>query len=269
MTRRKDFRIQELKPLLDEVAERFNHPKFIPDDPISIPHGFKGRQDIEISALLAATLAWGKRKSIIQSCGKLMERMDHAPHDFILNHKDSDLARMERFVHRTFNATDLLYFIAFLRHHYQKNTSLETLFAVPASDATIEQGLIRFHHAFFSLPDFPERTRKHVATPMRKSACKRLNMFLRWMVRRDDRGVDFGLWRTISPRQLVCPCDVHVERVARKLKLIRRKSLDWTTALELTENLRILDAEDPVRYDFALFGMGVMGAPPPPAAVGR
>lgn len=262
-------KILKLKPLLDEMADRFNQPAFIADDPISIPRRFTQAQDIEIAGLFAATLAWGQRRSIIRSCESLMERMDHAPHDFVRNHHERDLVRMTSFVHRTFNSTDLLYFIAFLRHHYSKHDSLESLFVVAPDEKTIEQGLIRFHERFFSLPDFPERTRKHVATPARRSACKRLTMYLRWMVRSDKRGVDFGLWKGISPAQLVCPIDLHVERVARTLHLIRRKSLDWQTALELTESLRLLDPGDPVRYDFALFGMGVTAVRPRRALAGR
>lgn len=255
--------------MLDEMADRFNRPEFIVDDPVSIPHQFSKRQDIEIAGLFAAVLAWGQRGTIIKSCRRLMEMMGHAPHDFVLHHGPSDLKRLESFVHRTFNATDLLYFVEFLRHHYAQHDSLEILFPVSPNDLTTEKGLIHFHKAFFSLPDHPHRTRKHISTPERKSACKRINMYLRWMVRRDDSGVDFGLWKDIAPRQLVCPCDLHVERVARSLRLIRRKSLDWETALELTANLRKLDPGDPVRYDFALFGMGITNARPPRVAAGR
>lgn len=269
MTRGKSAAILKLKPLLDELVDRFNSPAFIADDPVSIPHRFTSKHDIEIAGLLAATIAWGQRKTIIQSCKTLMSLMDEAPHDFVMHHQARDLRQMEKFVHRTFNATDLLYFISFLNHHYRASASLETLFAVPAGATTVEEGLIRFHESFFSLPDYPARTRKHVATPLRHSACKRLNMFLRWMVRRDDKGVDFGIWKTISPRQLICPCDVHVERVARKLKLLRRKTLDWNAALELTENLRLLDPHDPVKYDYALFGMGITDAVPRLVAGGR
>lgn len=251
------------------MADRFNQPSFIENDPISIPHRFTKQQDIEIAGLFAAVLAWGQRTTIIRSCSRLMQLMDEAPHQFILHHKEKDLKRMEPFVHRTFNGTDLLYFIQFLRDHYRKHQSLETLFQVDRADLTVEKGLINFHRAFFSLSDYPRRTQKHIATPERKSACKRMAMYLRWMVRKDKRGVDFGLWNTLSPSQLVCPCDLHVERVARTLKLIRRKSVDWQTALELTSNLRKMDPVDPVRYDFALFGMGVMGAGRLPSGGGR
>ncbi len=269
MSARRSLNPTELKALLDEMADRFNRKDFIADDPVSIPHQFSRRQDIEIAGLFAAVIAWGQRTTIIRNARHLMTLMDNAPYDFVVHHRPADLRRMESFVHRTFNVTDLLYFIEFLREHYRSHESLEELFEVSPEDVTMEKGLINFHRAFFSLPDFPGRTRKHIATPERKSACKRINMYLRWMVRRDDRGVDFGIWRKLSPRQLVCPCDLHVERVARKLKLIRRKSMDWQTALELTASLRQLDPNDPVRYDFALFGMGITGGWRQPSAGGR
>jgi uncharacterized protein (TIGR02757 family) len=247
-----------LKAFLDEQVDRFNRPSFIEDDPISIPRAFSKKQDIEISGLFASVLAWGQRTTIIRKCRELMEIMDNAPYDFVMNHGEGDLRALEHFKHRTFNGIDALYFVEALGHLYRQHSSLEEVFRVPASESTLEQGLIRFYNIFFSIENHPARTRKHIATPERKSSCKRLNMYLRWMVRRDDRGVDFGIWRTISMAQLVCPCDVHVDRVARKLGLIRRKQTDWQTALELTANLRKLDSADPVKYDFALFGMGVM-----------
>lgn len=209
----------------------------------------------------AAMLAWGQRKTIINKSLELAALMDNAPHDFILNHQESDLKRFLAFKHRTFNATDTLYFLHFFQDFYRKNDSLENAFIVQnqAAQPTIEQSLIAFNVRFCSLEYFPSRTRKHIATPARKSTCKRLNMFLRWMVRQDDRGVDFGIWQKISPAQLVMPCDVHVDRVARHLGLIQRRQTDWQTALELTAALRELDAEDPVKYDFALFGLGIEG----------
>ncbi|MDF9800102.1 uncharacterized protein (TIGR02757 family) [Catalinimonas alkaloidigena] len=250
---------QSLLELLETKAEEFNCPAFIEDDPISIPHTYQKKQDIEISGLVAAVLAWGQRKTIIRKCQEFFALMDHVPHDFILHHQEHDLKRFLDFKHRTFNATDALYFIAFLQHYYQQHDSLEDAFAtaIKPSDSDVENGLIHFHEHFFSLPDFPQRTRKHIATPARNSACKRLNMYLRWMVRQDDKGVDFGLWHKIKPSQLICPCDLHVDRVARRLGLIRRTQTDWKTALELTQNLRQFDPEDPVRYDFALFGLGI------------
>jgi uncharacterized protein (TIGR02757 family) len=247
----------ELKQLLDEKADQYNRPGFIGHDPISIPHLFNRKQDIEIAALFAATLAWGQRVTIINNCRKILDWMDHSPYQFITGHQDDDLKPFARFQHRTFNGTDLLYFMAFLKWFYSGHDSLEEAFGVKPTDQTVEHGLINFRNLFFSLPDYPTRTKKHVATPERNSACKRLTMFLRWMVRRDDRGVDFGIWQSIKPAQLVCPCDVHVERVARSFRLITRKQTDWQTALELTGNLSKFDPEDPVKYDFALFGLGL------------
>ena len=246
-----------LKALLDEKVGQYNRRSFIESDPISIPHQFVKPQDIEIAGFFAATLAWGQRVTIIRKCSELMQLMDNDPYAFVVNHTENDLHAFERFRHRTFNLTDTLYFLRLLQWFYRKHTSLEEAFLVPSEAATVEQGLINFYTMFFSLPDYPARTRKHIATPLRKSTCKRLVMYLRWMVRRDDRGVDFGLWTRISPAQLVCPCDVHVDRVARALRLIRRKQTDWQTALELTEKLRQFDPDDPVKYDYALFGLGL------------
>jgi uncharacterized protein (TIGR02757 family) len=247
----------DIKDFLDDKVEQFNQPAFIPNDPISIPHAFRKKQDIEIAGLFAAVLAWGQRVTIIRKCQELMVMMDNAPHQFILNHRERDLKPLLEFKHRTFNTTDTLYFIAWLKWFYRKNDSLEKAFVVPAGEQTIEQGLIHFQQLFFSLPEAPHRTRKHIPSPERKSTCKRLSMYLRWMVRQDKKGVDFGIWKTIQPAQLVCPCDLHVDRVGRRLKLIRRKQTDWQTALELTANLRKLDPLDPVKYDFALFGLGI------------
>ncbi|MGB1243352.1 MAG: TIGR02757 family protein [Chitinophagales bacterium] len=249
-----------LKELLESSVKRYNRADFIKDDPISIPHQLNKLQDIEIMGFWAAMLAWGLRKTIINKCQELLTLMDGAPHDFICNHQIHDLKRFEDFKHRTFNATDTLYFIEFFKSYYQTNDSLEDAFArsLSPTDQHVGNALKGFHELFFSLPDFPHRTRKHIATPVRKSACKRLNMFLRWMVRKDNQGVDLGLWNRISPSQLLCPLDVHVDRVGRKLGLIHRKQRDWQTVLELTANLRQFDANDPVKYDFALFGIGVM-----------
>lgn len=257
---KRNNKIEDLKSFLDKKYEEYNRPGFIANDPVSIPHLFTKKQDIEIMGLWAAVLAWGQRVTIINKCKELIHLMDNAPYDFILNHKDKDLKRFLQFKHRTFNATDTLYFIEFFKQYYQSHDSLEDAFIPVQKKATdVGPGLIAFHERFFSLEDFPQRTKKHISTPARKSACKRLNMFLRWMVRKDNRGVDFGLWKKIKPSQLICPCDVHVERVGRTLGLITREKMDWLTALELTENLRKLDPKDPVKYDFALFGMGVEG----------
>ncbi len=250
---------EPLADMLERNYLRYNRPDFIGPDPVSIPHLFSKKQDIEIMGFWAATLAWGQRKTILNKCHELIALMDGAPYDFILNHQENDLKRFLNFKHRTFNATDTLYFLHFFQNYYRQHDSLETAFLVPdlALQPTVEKSLMAFHDRFCSLEDFPTRTRKHIATPARKSTCKRLNMFLRWMVRRDDRGVDFGLWRQLSPAQLVMPCDVHVDRVARHLGLIQRRQTDWQTALQLTEALRQFDPTDPVKYDFALFGLGV------------
>ena len=253
---------QQVADLLNAKYEEYNQKGFIADDPISIPHKFSKLQDIEIMGFWVAMLAWGQRKTIIKSANRLLGWMDHAPHDFICNHTENDLKPFWDFKHRTFNDIDALYFIAFLQHHYQSHDSLESAFSQHLSpqDETIEAGLVGFHHYFFSLPDAPDRTKKHVATPQRKSACKRLSMFLRWMARKDDKGVDFGLWENIGTHQLICPLDVHVERVAKSLGLLNRKQTDWQAAKELTATLKEFDAQDPVKYDFALFGLGLEGA---------
>ena len=246
----------DLKDFLDRKVDEYNQPSFIKNDPISIPHLFTKKQDIEIAGFFAAIFSWGNRATIIQKSKELMMLMDNAPYDFCLHHDLSGLKRLTTFKHRTFNATDLLYFVEFLKSHYTKHDSLETAFTLHGK--TIEEMLIGFHHYFFSLEHIPARTKKHIATPEKKSSCKRLNMFLRWMVRQDDKGVDFGIWKTISPSQLICPLDLHVVRVAKRLNLLHRKQTDWQAAVELTEYLRTLDSNDPVKYDFALFGLGVM-----------
>ncbi len=251
------FSTEELKSFLDEKVQQFNVSGFVEFDPVSIPHAYSKKQDIEIAGLFAAVLAWGQRKTIIRKCNELLDRMDRDPHNFILNHKPNDLKRFNDFKHRTYNPTDALYFIESLQAIYRKHDSLENSFFVSTADETIENGLIQFHKIFFSLEQHPHRTKKHLPTPERKSTCKRIAMYLRWMVRQDSKGVDFGIWKKISPAQLVCPCDLHVDRVARRLKLIKRKQTDWQTVLELTSSLRRLDPHDPVKYDFALFGLGI------------
>lgn len=253
-----DEHLRGLKNLLDEKVRLYNQPSFINGDPVAIPHSFSKKQDIEIAGLFAAVLAWGNRTSIINNCRKLMQLMDNAPHDFVLHHKETDLKRFLGFVHRTFNATDLLYFISFLQYHYRSYPSLEDAF-VPAKKyehENVEQALIHFHKYFFSI-EHPERTRKHIATPLRNSACKRLNMYLRWMVRKDKQGVDFGLWKKINPRQLICPLDVHVARVAFRLELIDSDKSNWTNTMQLTYRLKQLNPGDPAVYDYALFGLGM------------
>jgi uncharacterized protein (TIGR02757 family) len=250
---------EQLKEFLDSKVTEYNRPDFIKDDPIQIPYRFTKKQDIEITAFWTACLSWGQRKTIINKATELFTMMDNAPHDFLVNHVDTDLKVFESFKHRTFNATDTLYFIHFLKTHYQRSDSLETAFSdhINPTDDNVKNGLIGFHNLFFSLPDSPNRTTKHVATPDRKSACKRINMFLRWMVRQDECGVDFGIWNTIKPSQLVCPLDVHVERIARRHNLLTRKQSDWRAATQLTDELKKFDPNDPVKYDFALFGVGL------------
>ena len=188
-----------------------------------------------------------------------MELMDMAPYSFCLSHTEKDLRKLNAFKHRTFNTTDLLYFIEFFKHHYSRHNSLETAFCLHMNEQNenVESGLNGFYHYFFSLEHVPHRTMKHIASPAKKSTCKRLNMFLRWMVRRDKNGVDFGIWKKISPQQLVCPIDVHVARVARNFKLLSRNQTDWQAAIELTSSLKSFDPLDPVKYDFALFSLGV------------
>jgi len=251
-----------LKKFLDRKVKQYNRPDFIPDDPICIPHSFSKKQDIEISGFFAALFAWGNRTTIINKSRELMLLMDNSPYLFCRDHAQSDLKRLLAFKHRTFNTTDLLYFISFLKSHFSKNNSLESAFFKTKiqgnTGSVIENSLNAFHHYFFSLEDVPQRTKKHVAAPQNKSTCKRLNMFLRWMVRTDNCGVDFGIWKKCSPAELVCPLDLHVARVARSLHLLERKPNDWIAAMELTSTLRTLDEHDPVKYDFALFALGIV-----------
>ena len=269
--------IHKVKTLLDEKADFYNRPSFIARDPISIPHQFTRLQDIEIMGFWAAVLAWGQRPVILQKANELVQLMEGRPYDFIRYHEDSDLRRFLAFKHRTFNTTDTLYFLHYLKQYYAHHHSLEDAF-IPdgggTDSLTTEPHLMVFHDRFCDTTGekglfFPERTRKHIATPARHSGCKRLNMFLRWMVRRDETGVDFGLWHRIRPDQPVIPIDVHVGRVAAKLGILPLKAdetrsggpsqTDWKAAVALTNVLRQLDPTDPVRYDFALFGLGVEG----------
>jgi uncharacterized protein (TIGR02757 family) len=249
-----------LQTLLNEKVETYNRPFFIDSDPISIPHSFSKKQDIEIAGFFAAIFAWGNRTTIINKSKELMDLMDNAPHDFVLHHQPKDLKNLLRFKHRTFNSTDLLYFVHFFHHHYKKHDSLETAFSIglDKKDINTENALNGFYDYFFSLPDVPSRTKKHIAAPKNKSSCKRLNMYLRWMVRNDNCGVDFGIWKNIKTSQLIMPLDLHVIRVAKRYQLLTRKQSDWQAAVELTETLKTFDPKDPVKYDYALFGMGVM-----------
>ena len=246
-----------LKPFLDKKVDEYNTLEFIDDDPICIPHSFSQQQDIEIMGFIAAVLAWGQRKTIINKCRELVELMDGAPYQFVMDHTKKELKKLQGFKHRTFNHEDLSYFLRFFKHYYGKHDSLETAFIDPANPDSMHAGLIHFREQFFSLKDFPLRTRKHISSPAAGSACKRINMYLRWMVRKDTTGVDFGIWHNIQPSQLMIPLDLHVERVARKLELLTAKNANWMAVEELTANLRYLNPNDPVRYDFALFGLGV------------
>lgn len=250
---------KKLADFLNQKVATYNTVEFIQHDPICIPHLFTKKEDIEIAGFFAAVFAWGNRTTIINKSKELMQLMDNAPYLFITQHSDEDLKKLLHFKHRTFNTTDLLYFISFLKYHYANHASLETAFTqwMHQNDATVENALTGFHRYFFSFPHAPARTRKHIATPEKGSHCKRLNMYLRWMVRHDGKGVDFGIWHHIKPAQLVCPVDVHVARVARHLNLLTQKQLNWQAALELTNNLKKFDAADPVKYDFALFSLGV------------
>lgn len=255
-----EYTTHSLKDFLDRKVDLYNQPSFISGDPVCIPHLFSKKQDIEIAGFFAALFAWGNRTTIIQKSRELMQLMDMAPHDFITGSTGNELKKLLSFKHRTFNATDLLYFVEFLRFHYTRTSSLETAFTqwMDTTDGTIEKALSGFHRYFFSLEESPARTRKHIATPEKGSTCKRLTMYLRWMVRKDAGGVDLGLWENISPSQLICPIDLHVARVAKRFGLLQRKQTDWQAALELTMRLRSFDKKDPVKYDFALFGLGVI-----------
>ncbi len=251
---------EKLGRFLNEKVAEYNRPTFVAADPIAVPHAFHKKQDIEISGFFAAIFAWGIRTTIINKSRELMQRMDNAPHDFCLHHTDNDLKKLLGFKHRTFTDTDLLYFISFFNMHYSNHESLESAFTrfAKKEDRNIKNSLNHFYAYFFSLEDVPRRTLKHIASPNKNSTCKRLNMYLRWMVRQDNNGVDFGIWKNISASQLMIPLDLHVARVARHFGMIERKATDWLTVEELTEQLRQLDPEDPAKYDYALFALGVL-----------
>ena len=250
----------QVKALLEEKQEQYNQPEFIPSDPISIPHLFSKKEDIEIAGFLSATIAWGQRVTIINNGKRLMQLMNHAPHDFILNFEENKKSYnlLKSFVHRTFNGEDLLFFILALQQIYRQHTSLESLFlkGYKKDDEDLKNSIVHFRTTFFE-SSHPKRCEKHVSNPADNSAAKRINMYLRWMVRKDNKGVDFGIWKKISPSLLSCPLDVHSGNVARKLGLLQRSQNDWKATAELTQMLRQLDNNDPVKYDFALFGLGV------------
>lgn len=249
----------ELKKYLDAQYEKFNNRDFIINDPISIPKLFSKKEDIEIIGFLIAIISWGQRISIIRSGKRLIELFHQQPLDFVLNHTESDLKKCQKFVHRTFNGDDLISIVSFLQHLYKDDKGLEFAFSqyIKHSDKTVEKGLIGFRKSYEDSEFCLHRTLKHIASPLKGSACKRINMFLRWMVRKDDKGVDFGIWNSIKASQLICPLDVHVLNQAGALGLIKQGKGDWKTALYLTDKLRKFDSKDPVKYDFALFGTGI------------
>tara|TARA_B110000977_G_scaffold68_1_gene197 strand:- start:3283 stop:4047 length:765 start_codon:yes stop_codon:yes gene_type:complete len=249
------MKFDELKEFLDLKANHYQSQDFISADPIQIPHRFTKKEDVEIAGFLAATIAWGNRTSIIKNANKMMKLMDEAPFDFIVNHQTSDLDVFDGFVHRTFNATDLKYFVQAIKNIYVNKGGLEFCITQHVSKMPLQTALHHFKKDFFELPH-ELRTEKHLADPLKGSAAKRINMYLRWMVRPNTSGVDFGLWKSMHPRNLSCPLDVHSGTVARKLGILNRKQNDAKAVLELDKQLRIMDSEDPVKYDFALFGLG-------------
>ncbi len=246
---------KELKLFLDEKAVQYEKADFIPHDPIQIPHLFSQKEDIEIAAFLTATIAWGNRKSIITNATKLMEIMGNMPLDFVLNYSEDKSYLFDGFVHRTFNNLDLETFIRALQNIYKNHGGLESVFAQGITKEGLQPAISHFKSVFFEVEHLP-RTQKHVSDPLRNSAAKRINMFLRWMVRDAAPGVDFGIWTSISPSLLSCPLDVHTGNVARKLNLLSRKQNDAKALAELDKALRSMDPKDPVKYDFALFGLG-------------
>jgi len=247
---------QELKDFLDSKVLQYNNAKFIESDPIQIPHQFTKKGDIEIAAFLTATIAWGNRKSIIKNAKRMMQLLDNSPYDFVINHQETDLEKLLPFVHRTFNGNDFIQFVKSLKHIYKTHSGLENVFSKYAETNSLQKSIHNLKKIFFEIDHLP-RTQKHVGDPLKNSAAKRINMFLRWMVRNDNAGVDFGIWQSLSPAQLSCPLDVHSGNVARKLGLLTRKQNDAKALLELDTALRKLDPKDPVKYDFALFGLGV------------
>ena len=243
----------DLKNFLDEKYQEYNNVKFIEDDPIQIPHIFTNHKDIEIAGFLTSIISWGNRKSIINNAKKMMNLLDNSPYDFIKNCKESEIKKLE-FVHRTFNSIDFRFFLHSLKNIYNQNESMEDIFLDDDSNFMFD-GIINFRKIFFSV-NHEKRSQKHISNPLKNSCCKRINMFLRWMVR-NDQNVDFGIWKKIKRSKLSCPLDVHTGRVARKLGLINRKQNDFKSLCELDKNLRLLDNKDPVKYDFSLFGLGM------------
>ena len=247
---------KDIKSFLEEKVVQYNQPDIIEPDPISIPHQFNLKEDIEIAGFLAATIAWGNRKMIVKNANRMVDLMGNSPYDFVMEHNDIQLERLLGFVHRTFNAEDFKYFIKALKNIYTNHNGMEGVFEKHKTTDSMQSAIHEFKKVFFSI-EHPSRTQKHVSDPYKKSAAKKINMFLRWMIRNDNTGVDFGIWKTISPALLSCPLDVHSGNVARKLGLLNRKQNDAKALEELDLSLRVLDPKDPVKYDFALFGLGV------------
>lgn len=245
-----------IKDFLDEKVIQYNNLKFIESDPIQIPHRYSLKEDIEISGFLTATIAWGNRKMIISNANKMMELMGNSPYDFVMNHKDYHIDALDGFVHRTFNSVDFTYFIKALQHIYLNHNGLENIFQLNATTDSLQPAIHQLKKIFFEIPH-PTRTTKHISDPFKGSAAKKINMWLRWLIRDDKSGVDFGIWKSISPSILSCPLDVHSGNVARKLGLLTRKQNDAKALAELDSSLREMDSNDPVKYDFALFGLGV------------
>ena len=246
----------ELKSFLDEKVVQYNTLDFIESDPVQIPHLFSQKEDIEIAGFLSATIAWGNRKMIIKNSHKMMDLMGNAPYDFVMSHSENDLERLENFVHRTFNGQDFASFIRSLKNIYENHDGLESVYAKNQELKTMQNSISEFKKTFFEIPH-QSRTQKHISDPLNNSAAKRINMYLRWMVRQDTKGVDLGIWKSISPASLSCPLDVHSGNVARKLGLLTRKQNDGKALAELDLKLREFDPIDPVKYDFALFGLGI------------
>lgn len=251
-----NFSISELKDFLDEKYDLYNRESFITTDPIQIPRSFSKKEDVEIAGFLSASIAWGQRPTIIRNAKWLVERMDQQPHDFILNASNSDFDVFRQFKHRTFNGDDCIFFLKSLQNIYKNHDGLENVFAKGLLETDTIKGALAYFRAVFFEAEHLDRSQKHISNVLKKSAAKRLNMYLRWMVRKDNRGVDFGLWSKISPAKLYLPLDVHTGNVGRKLGLLSRKQNDWPAVEEITENLKKFDPADPIKYDYALFGLG-------------
>lgn len=247
----------EIISFLNEKVDQFNRPSFVEHDPISIPHRFSLKEDIEIAGFLAATISWGKREMIVKNGHKMLDLLGESPFDFVMSHNNKQLNQLNGFVHRTFNQEDFKCFIKALKHLYHAHGGLETVFNTYATEESLQPAIHQLKKLFFEIAH-PQRTTKHISDPFKGSAAKKINMYLRWLVRSDNRGVDFGIWQKIKPSQLSCPLDVHSGNIARKLGLLKRQQNDAKAVLELDNSLRKLDPTDPVKYDFALFGLGIV-----------